>query len=83
VKVNYLLLKNISISGLQWSDYRDRMPEKMRSVQAVLFELWGQGAIRPRIMQHFDFEELPKALEMVALGKVQGKVVVSMSGNGT
>ncbi|MGC1564210.1 MAG: NADPH:quinone oxidoreductase family protein, partial [Bradyrhizobium sp.] len=34
VKVNYLLLKNISLSGLQWSDYRDRTPQRIDEVQA-------------------------------------------------
>ncbi len=80
VKVNYLLVKNITISGLQWSDYRDRTPEKVRAVQELLFELWRQGAVRPRIMRNLDFEDLPEALDLIVQGKVQGKVVVSMSG---
>jgi len=36
LKVNYLLVKNISVSGLQWSDYRDRDPGKVRDVQQKL-----------------------------------------------
>ena len=31
VKAGYLLVKNISLIGLQWSDYRDREPEKVRA----------------------------------------------------
>ena len=79
VKVNYLLVKNITISGLQWSDYRDRTPEKVLAVQNALFDLWRSGAVRPRIMRNFAFEELPIALDLVAQGKVQGKAVISMS----
>ncbi|HEV2673046.1 MAG TPA: NADPH:quinone oxidoreductase family protein [Aliidongia sp.] len=78
VKVNYLLVKNISISGLQWSDYRDRTPERIQAVQSELFGLWRTGAIRPRIMRVFPFEALPEALELVADGKVQGKAVVTV-----
>ncbi|QTL03067.1 NADPH:quinone oxidoreductase family protein [Aquabacter sp. L1I39] len=78
IKVNYLLVKNISISGLQWSDYRDRTPEKVRTVQAELFDLWRAGVLKPRIMRRFPFAELPEALDLVSQGKVQGKAVVLM-----
>ncbi|WP_454919045.1 NADPH:quinone oxidoreductase family protein [Xanthobacter sediminis] len=76
LKVNYLLLKNIAVSGLQWSDYRDRTPERVRQVQQDLFDLWRAGAVKPRIMRDFAFSELPEALDLVSQGKVQGKAVV-------
>lgn len=78
IKVNYLLVKNISISGLQWSDYRDRTPERVRTVQAELFDLWRAGVLKPRIMRRFPFAELPEALALVSQGRVQGKAVVLM-----
>ena len=78
IKVNYLLVKNISVSGLQWSDYRDRTPEKVRAVQAELFDLWRAGVLKPRIMRRFPFAALPEALDLVSQGKVQGKAVVLM-----
>ncbi|WP_258234728.1 NADPH:quinone oxidoreductase family protein [Cupriavidus pinatubonensis] len=40
IKANYLLVKNISVGGLQWSDYRERQPEKVEAVQEKLFELY-------------------------------------------
>lgn len=80
VKVNYLLIKNIAISGLQWSDYRDRKPEQVRQVQDELFRLWREGAVRPRIMRQYPFEKLPEALDLVSRGKVRGKAVVSLDG---
>lgn len=76
LKVNYLLLKNIAVSGLQWSHYRDRTPERIQQVQQDLFDLWRAGAVRPRIMRDFAFSELPEALDLVSQGKVQGKAVV-------
>lgn len=76
LKVNYLLLKNIAVSGLQWSDYRDRTPERVQQVQQELFDLWRAGAVKPRIMRDFAFSELPEALDLVSQGKVQGKVVI-------
>ncbi|MFG1300057.1 NADPH:quinone oxidoreductase family protein [Xanthobacter sp. V3C-3] len=82
LKVNYLLLKNISVCGLQWSDYRDRAPERVQQVQQELFDLWRAGAVIPRIMRALPFTGLPEALDLVAQGRVQGKVVVSFAGGG-
>lgn len=77
LKVNYLLVKNISVSGLQWSDYRERTPEWVRRVQAELFGLYASGAIRPRIMRAFPLERFAEALDLVRRGSVQGKVVLT------
>jgi NADPH2:quinone reductase len=79
VKVNYLLVKNISLSGLQWSDYRDRTPQRIDEVQADIFRLWKQGAVRPHVMKEFAFEELPTALQMIGQGQIRGKAVVTVS----
>lgn len=80
LKVNYLLLKNIAVSGLQWSDYRDRTPARVQQVQQELFDLWRAGAVQPRIMRDFAFSELPEALDLVSQGKVQGKAVITVAG---
>jgi NADPH2:quinone reductase len=79
VKMNYLLVKNISLSGLQWSDYRDRTPQRINEVQADIFRLWKQGAVRPHVMKEFTFEELPTALQMIGEGQIRGKAVVTVS----
>jgi NADPH2:quinone reductase len=41
VKTGYLLVKNIALIGLQFSDYRDREPEKVRAAQQALFLMDG------------------------------------------
>ena len=56
VKANYLLVKNISVSGLQWSDYRERVPERVAEAQAEIFRLWQSGALRPPVVKAFAFE---------------------------
>ena len=78
VKANYLLVKNVSVSGLQWSDYRDRTPQRIKEVQADIFRLWKRGTVRPQVMKEFSFEELPTALQMIGEGKVRGKAVVTV-----
>ncbi|WP_024342781.1 NADPH:quinone oxidoreductase family protein [Bradyrhizobium japonicum] len=80
VKVNYLLVKNISIAGLQWSDYRDRAPDRIAAVQHEIFRLWRLGAVKPYIMKEFSFAELPRALELIEKGEIRGKAVVVMDG---
>jgi NADPH2:quinone reductase len=82
VKANYLLVKNITVSGLQWSDYRDRAPNRIAEVQADIFRLWKEGSARPHLMKEVSFEELPTALEMVGEGKVRGKAVAIVDTEG-
>ena len=47
LKMNYVLLKNIEISGLQISDYRKRTPELMRRCYEQIFDFTVAGAITP------------------------------------
>jgi NADPH2:quinone reductase len=76
VKVNYLLVKNISVLGIQWSDYRDRAPERVSAIQTDIFGLWKQGAVKPHLMKEYPFDELPRALDFIQNGHVRGKLVV-------
>jgi NADPH:quinone reductase len=79
IKANYLLVKNISVSGLQWSDYRDKTPQRIDEVQADIFRLWKEGSVRPHLMKEFAFDELPIALQLIGEGKICGKAVVIVS----
>jgi len=76
VKANYLLVKNISVSGLQWSDYRERMPQRMAEAQAEIFRLWRSGAVQPPVTRTFPLEELPAALELIEKGRIRGKAAI-------
>jgi NADPH:quinone reductase len=77
VRANYLLVKNISACGLQWSDYREREPAWVRRVQSELFELYAAGRLRPQIMRTFPLAECAAALDLVATGRARGKVVLT------
>lgn len=79
LKVNYLLVKNIAVSGLQWSDYRDRQPEKVREVQRVLYELHAKGALRPHIVEVLPLARFSEPLRILANGKAKGKYVLRLS----
>lgn len=78
IKANYLLVKNITVSGLQWSDYRERTPNRVAEVQQELMQLYTLGVIRPHVMQVFSLEQFEQALDLVATGQAFGKVVLTM-----
>lgn len=83
VKVNYLLLKNIAAVGFDLSQYRRRAPDRMKAVQAELFDLWRQGLLRPRVARQFTFEGIPDALEFVANGRTGGRALISIGRRST
>lgn len=79
IKAGHLLVKNISLVGLQWSDYRDRQPQKVREVQQALFRMYEAGAIGPHVMATYAIEDYAAALAAVRDRKVVGKAVLLMS----
>lgn len=78
VRVNYLLLKNISLSGLQWSDYRDREAEKIKKVQANIFELYKQKRLHPHIEHIVSFNEIRDVFKGMQEGTHTGKTVATI-----
>lgn len=76
VKAGHLLVKNISLIGLQYSAYRDRQPEKVQQVQRQLFDWHTQGKIKPHVMGAWPLEQYREALATVRDRKVVGKVVI-------
>ena len=78
VKAGYLLVKNISLIGLQSSDYRERAPEVVRGAYEQLFALYEQGKLKPHVMAAYPMREYLTALNTVKDRKVLGKVVITM-----
>ena len=77
VKVNYLLLKNITVTGLQISDYRDRDPARFGAVQQELFSLRTAGKIKPPIVATYPLAQFREAFEHVKRS-AQGKIVMTI-----
>ena len=77
IKPGHLLVKNISVVGLQGSDYRDRTPDLMRSAMAEMFDLFAAGRLDAAVDTTFPLEKVADALQYVKDGKVKGKVVVT------
>ncbi len=76
VKAGHLLVKNISLIGLQYSAYRDRQPEKVQRVQRELFDWYVAGKIKPHVMAAYPLAQYRDALRTVRERQVVGKVVI-------
>jgi NADPH2:quinone reductase len=51
-------------------------PEFLQDVHSDLLDHWHNGSLRAHNNQVFDFEDALQAIEHIAAGKVEGKVVV-------
>lgn len=78
IKANYLLVKNIAVTGLQWSDYRDRTPQWVARVQAEIFDLYLRGKLKPHISDTLPLTQFADALERLRAAKVDGKVILTV-----
>jgi NADPH:quinone reductase len=78
IKANYLLVKNIEVSGLQWSDYRERTPGKVAEAQAEIFALHTAGKLTPFISRRFPLADFAAALALLQAGQAQGKIILEV-----
>ena len=76
VKANYLLLKNIAVLGLQWSDYRNRDPRSVADAQRRIFGLYLEKKLRPEISARYPLERFADALARFRERTVQGKLIL-------
>jgi NADPH2:quinone reductase len=76
VKTNYLLVKNIEVSGLQVSDYRKRAPDLMARCMDEIFALFETGKLRPAPTVTRPLEDFAQALQDVVDRRVNGRVVL-------
>lgn len=78
LRTNYLLLKNIEVSGLQISDYRKRRPEQVAAAFAEIFTLYEQGRVRPAPATVFPLERAGEALAALRDRRLDGRAVLRL-----
>ena len=76
IRTNKVLLKNMSVIGLWWGNYRLHNPPLIRQTQQRLYQLYDDGAVKPVIHSSIDFKNLPQALELIEKRQSYGKVVL-------
>ena len=78
IRSNYLLVKNIAVSGLQWSDYRERRAQDVAAAQAEIFALCKSGELVPHIGGIFPLSGFSEALNKLKSGQAEGKFILSL-----
>jgi NADPH2:quinone reductase len=78
IKANYLLLKNISVTGLEWASYPTKVPDEVHAAQRLIFEMLGDGRIDPHIGATFALDDTAAALRMMKDRQVVGKILIKM-----
>jgi NADPH2:quinone reductase len=78
LKTNYLLLKNIEISGLQITDYRYRRPAELVTCYAELFDFYDRGLVKPAPATLFPLDRAGEALAAVRDRRIDGRAVLRL-----
>ncbi len=76
LKMNYVLLKNIEITGLQISDYRKRMPDLMRKCYSEIFRLFEAGKLHAPPTTTFALGHVKDALHQLRERQASGRIVL-------
>ncbi len=76
IKANYLLVKNIEVSGLQISDYRKRTPDQVAACFADVFSLYAAGKVKPAPAETYPLARFADALQAIQSRSARGRVVL-------
>lgn len=76
LKTNYLMLKNMEVSGLQISDYRRRMPALVRQCFEETFAFQAAGKIKAPPSTAMPLAQFAKAMHLVDERKASGRVIL-------
>jgi NADPH2:quinone reductase len=80
VRVNRLLLRNLSVMGVALDPWQQRFPGYAPELVAGLEEAAALGRVRPHIGHLLAFDEAEEALRIVDRRQALGKVVVELEG---
>lgn len=76
IRANYLLVKNIEVSGLQIGDYRKRRPDLTAACFEELFALYQEGRIRPLPTTTLPIADWQAALRAIRERTARGRIVL-------
>ena len=80
IKANYLLLKNIEVSGMQVSDYRKRTPDLMDKCFADIFAQLASGRLKPLPVKTYPLVEFASGLREIRDRTQRGRIVLTQDG---
>lgn len=76
LKVNYVMLKNMEVSGLQVSDYRKRAPEEMAHCLREIFRLHDEGKLQAMPVTTCTMAQVPDALRQLQQRTARNRLVM-------
>lgn len=76
VRVNRLLMRNLTVTGISMDTYDAEHPGTLETVRDAVQALLRDGRLHPRIGARFPLERAADALRLVESGTALGKVVV-------
>jgi NADPH2:quinone reductase len=82
IRVNRLLLRNVSAVGVAWGAFLEVDSTLMHTSGAALRTMFEAGTLRPQIGARYRFEEIPSALDRLDRGEIPGKAVVVVNDGG-
>jgi NADPH:quinone reductase len=77
LRMNRVLLKHISVLGLNVGAYHEQDPEGLRKATERLFELYAGGRIRPLVHARYSLREAAQALRELGDRKTVGKLILT------
>jgi NADPH2:quinone reductase len=78
VKVNRLLLRNLTVLGIGLEPMDRRFPGTVRRISDAVQELAARGAVKPLVGRRLPLEKGPEALRILERREAVGKVVVDI-----
>jgi NADPH2:quinone reductase len=81
LKMNYVLLKNIEVSGVQVSDYRKRTPEKMAHCMSEIFRLYSEGKLMASPSHTYHLDHAAEALNALLNRTATGRLILTPNGD--
>ncbi|MEO6198213.1 MAG: NADPH:quinone oxidoreductase family protein [Dehalococcoidia bacterium] len=82
IAANRILLKNISIIGVNWPDYRTRGQSVLEAAQADIWDGYRDGDLRPVVWKTLPFESVPDALAAIESRESYGKIAINVGSAG-
>lgn len=77
VKLNHLLVKNLSVIGFWWGGYHGFAPQLLRDSLAALFDWYLAGDLRPHTHMRLPLDCLPEGMEMLRNRQASGKIIIT------
>jgi NADPH2:quinone reductase len=76
--LNLTLLKSCDVCGVFWGAFAARDPKANAAHIAILFRLWEEGRIAPKVSRTWPLEQGAEAIAWMAARKAVGKLVVTV-----